>query len=133
MAKYRITSIPQARYGGVFNKTTKIMKGRKDNESSTDQEQPMVEVENVAQPSYWNEMQSPVMTGKQCPPGKYDYNGQCLTESELRATWAEEQKGFEKQMSDRKLAHEQKIQSIREEGQQKLLEEQRRNYDNKVS
>lgn len=114
MAKYKITSIPQARYGGVFNKNTKIMKGRKSNESSTDQEQPMVEVQNVAQPSYWNEMESPVMTGKQCPPGKYEYNGQCLTESELRAAWAEEQKGFEKQMSDRKLAHEQKMQESRQ-------------------
>lgn len=117
MAKYRITSIPQARYGGVFNvnnRRTRIMKGRKNHDFSTDQEEPMVEVQNVAQPSYWNEMQSPIMTGKQCPPGKYDYNGQCLTESELRAAWAEEQKGFEKQMSDRKLAHEQKIQESRQ-------------------
>lgn len=131
MAKYRITSIPQARYGGVFNKTTKIMKGRKDNESSTDQEQPMVEVENVAQPSYWNEMQSPVMTGKQCPPGKYDYNGQCLTESELRAAWAEEQKGFEKQMSDRKLAHEQKIQESRQRLYDELVKNETTFRENK--
>jgi hypothetical protein len=112
MAKYRITSIPQARYGGVFNKSTKITKSR--NDVSEEPQEAMVEVQNVEQPSYWNQMQSPVMQGKQCPPGKYDYNGECLTESEMRAAWAEEQKDWESQMSDRKLAHEQKMQESRQ-------------------
>jgi len=83
MAKYRITSIPQAKKG-------KIVKS--DNT-------PMVEVQGVQQPSYWNDMQSPVARGEKCPPGKYPYNGECLTETEYiaasNADMNKEQKDYE--------------------------------------
>ena len=69
MAKYRITSIPQAKKG-------KIVKS--DNT-------PMVEVQGVQQPSYWNESLPGYMRGKGCPPGKYEFNGECLTETEYIA------------------------------------------------
>jgi hypothetical protein len=69
MAKYRITSIPQAKKG-------KIVKS--DNT-------PMVEVQGVQQPSYWNESLPGYMRGAGCPPGKYEYNGECLTETEYIA------------------------------------------------
>ena len=69
MAKYRITSIPQAKKG-------KIVKS--DNT-------PMVEVQGVQQPSYWNESLPGYMRGEGCPPGKYEYNGECLTETEYIA------------------------------------------------
>ena len=69
MAKYRITSIPQAKKG-------KIVKS--DNT-------PMVEVQGVQQPSYWNDSLPGYMKGEGCPPGKYDFNGECLTETEYIA------------------------------------------------
>ena len=69
MAKYRITSIPQAKKG-------KIVKS--DNT-------PMVEVQGVQQPSYWNDSLPGYMKGEGCPPGKYEFNGECLTETEYIA------------------------------------------------
>ena len=119
MAKYKITSIPQARYGGVFNRNKKIMKGRRSNESSTDQEQPAVEVQNVAQPSYWNEMQSPVMTGKQCPPGKYEFNGECLTETEYIAASNQEQAEAENKLNQRRSEWASDLEKLKEENQRK--------------
>jgi hypothetical protein len=100
MAKYKITSIPQARYGGVFKyRPQKIMKGQRTNNVTEDQEEPIVEVQDIEQPSYWNQMQSPVMQGKQCPPGKYNYNGECLTEAEYIAVSNEEQRLAEEKLN----------------------------------
>jgi len=113
MAKYRITSIPQARYGGVFNKPTKIAKGR--NDVSEEPQEAMVEVQNVKQPSYWNQMQSSVMQGKQCPPGKYEFNGECLTETEYIAASNEEQRLAEEKLNQRRNTSALDLEKLREE------------------
>jgi hypothetical protein len=106
MAKYRITSIPanlpQAQDGGSFWKKkynvakSKKLKRNKTNTSkrsagnfsnevgeSISQDLPMVEVQGVDQPSYWNQMSSDVVQGIECPPGKENFEGNCLTEDEI--------------------------------------------------
>lgn len=101
MAKYRITSIPQAKKG-------KIVKS--DNT-------PMVEVQGVQQPSYWNESLPGYMKGEGCPPGKYDFNGECLTETEyIAASNAEmnkEQADYDTKNLARKIDFVKQINDIR--------------------
>ena len=101
MAKYRITSIPQAKKG-------KIVKS--DNT-------PMVEVQGVQQPSYWNESLPGYMKGEGCPPGKYEYNGECLTETEyIAASNAEmnkEQADYDTKNLARKIDFVKQINDIR--------------------
>ena len=113
MAKYRITSIPQAKKG-------KIVKS--DNT-------PMVEVQGVQQPSYWNESLPGYMRGEGCPPGSYMFNGQCLPESEYiaasKAEMQKEQEDFEAKSLARKLALVKDVNDIRS----KTNEEQQRWYD----
>jgi len=128
MAKYKITSIPQARYGGVFNKSTKITKGRKNNDQDVPEES-MVEVQNVEQPSYWNQMQSPVMQGKQCPPGKVKYNGECITELEYIKASAAEEAAFNAKIE----ANRQRHRDERAKAAKEYEEYQRKSYDDKVT
>jgi len=101
MAKYRITSIPQAKKG-------KIVKS--DNT-------PMVEVQGVQQPSYWNESLPGYMRGEGCPPGMYEFNGQCLPESEYiaasKAEMKKEQEDFEAKSLARKISLVKDINDIR--------------------
>ena len=101
MAKYRITSIPQAKKG-------KIVKS--DNT-------PMVEVQGVQQPSYWNESLPGYMKGEGCPPGKYEFNGECLTETEyIAASNAEmnkEQADYDTKNLARKIDFVKQINDIR--------------------
>jgi hypothetical protein len=132
MAKYRITSIPQARYGGVFNKkNTKIMKGTRRNDMSSDQEEiPMVEVSDIQQPSYWNQMQSPVMTGDQCPPGKYNFNGQCLTEAEYIAASNQEQAEAENKLNQRRNQFTSDLEKLKEENRRQSLVLYKNDLDN---
>jgi hypothetical protein len=112
MAKYRITSIPQAKKG-------KIVKS--DNT-------PMVEVQGVQQPSYWNESLPGYMRGEGCPPGMYEFNGQCLPESEYIAASKAEmnqiQKDFEAKQLARNTALAKDINDIRT----KANEQQKRWY-----
>jgi hypothetical protein len=118
MAKYKITSIPQqlpeARYGGIFKKNKKITRGTGRTNSEEPQEA-MVDVQNVEQPSYWNQMQSPVMQGKQCPPGKYEFNGECLTEAEYIAASNEEQRLAEEKFNQRRNTSVLDLEKLREE------------------
>jgi hypothetical protein len=88
MAKYRITSIP----------------------SSLPKAQVGKEVTTVNPPSYWNDMLSPVVRGEQCPPGKFPYNGTCVTESEY-LTLAKERDALE----DAQTAREKKARDERNE------------------
>jgi hypothetical protein len=119
MAKYRITSIPQAKKG-------KIVKS--DNT-------PMVEVQGVQQPSYWNESLPGYMRGEGCPPGSYMFNGQCLPESEYiaasKAEMQKEQEDFEAKSLARKTALVKDINDIRtksNEQQQRLYQEESDKY-----
>lgn len=75
MAKYRITSIPQFAPGGETDRSKRKKKIYKD--------QPMVEAQGIDQPSYWNQMSSDVVQGIECPPGKENFEGNCLTENEI--------------------------------------------------
>ena len=89
----------------------------------------MVEVQGVEQPSYWNDMQSPVGTGEACPPGKYPYNGECLTEQEYiaasKAEMQKEQEDFDAKSLARRTALFKDINDIRAE----RYEEEQRNFD----
>lgn len=129
MAKYRITSIPQelpqARYGKTV-KNSRLRKSRpqflnksQDSYNEETQTSPMVEVEGVQQPSYWNESLPGYMRGEGCPPGSYMLNGQCLPESEYIAASKAEmnqiQKDFEAKQLARKLALVKDINDIRAE------------------
>lgn len=104
MAKYRITSIPQAKKG-------KIVKSEETPNS------PMVEVQGVQQPSYWNESLPGYMRGEGCPPGSYMFNGQCLPESEYiaasKAEMQKEQEDFDAKSLARKIAFVKDINDIR--------------------
>jgi hypothetical protein len=75
MAKYRITSIPQYAPGGETDRSKRKKK--------TYEDQPMVEVQGVDQPSYWNQMSSDIVQGKECPPGRENFEGNCLTQDEI--------------------------------------------------
>lgn len=97
MAKYRITSIPQAKKG-------KIVKS--DNA-------PMVEVQGVQQPSYWNESLPGYMKGEGCPPGKYEFNGECLTETEYIAASNKELEDWKVKQDARKIDFVKQINDIR--------------------
>ena len=128
MAKYRITSIPQelpqARYGKIIEDNRKIKKRwfkspnkSQDLNDKETQTPPMVEVQGVQQPSYWNESLPGYMRGEGCPPGSYMFNGQCLPESEYIAASKAEmnqiQKDFEAKQLARRLALVKDINDIR--------------------
>jgi len=122
MAKYRITSIPQklpqAQRGfvtgnkkyrikkrGPLRRTPqgfRVVKNQKNIEEPTNTEQTMTEVQGVEQPTYWNDMQSPIDRGEECPPDKYMYNGECLFESEIRAIIKKENEEYDAKESSRK-------------------------------
>jgi hypothetical protein len=127
MAKYRITSIPQelpqARYGKTV-KNSRLRKSKpqflnksQDSYNEETQTPPMVEVQGVQQPSYWNESLPGYMRGEGCPPGSYMFNGQCLPESEYiaasKAEMKKEQEDFEAKSLARKLALVKDINDIR--------------------
>lgn len=129
MAKYVITSIPQslpeAQKGGSFK--LKKIKSNKLNNFIPENEvtEPMVEVQGVEQPSYWNDMQSPVGTGEACPPGKYSYNGECLTEQEYMVASNKEMTDIDDKEKARQLEFQNTIGDI----YTKRNEEAQRNFD----
>ena len=149
MAKYRITSIPQslpeARNGG----STKLKKFKpntfqnwmypilhpKDKAPVIDQpvNQPITEVQGVQQPSYWNDMQSPVARGEECPPGKYPYNGECLTESEYIAASNKEMEDWQRGVDEKKVASDQRFQESISQIRKDAQEEQDRWYKDDVT
>jgi hypothetical protein len=168
MAKYRITTIPDnlpiAQDGGSFWKkkynvakskklkrktdTPKKSAGSFSNEVEEDevttvnpQNQPMMEVQNVEQPSYWNNMLSDAEQGKECPPGLYDYEGtgECVTEEEyvkrIEARTEESQRKFDDDTAMRKQKFEersQEIQENRKEERKRRFAEDVKNYDEHV-
>jgi hypothetical protein len=138
MAKYRITSIPQELPQARFGKTIKNSRLKKSKFKSSNKSQdpydgetpasPMVEVQGVQQPSYWNESLPGYMRGEGCPPGMYEFNGQCLPESEYIAASKAEmnqiQKDFEAKQLARNTALAKDINDIRT----KANEQQKRWY-----
>lgn len=143
MAKYRITSIPQELPQARFGKTIKNSRLKKSKFKSSNKSQdpydgetpasPMVEVQGVQQPSYWNESLPGYMRGEGCPPGSYMFNGQCLPESEyiaaFKAEMQKEQEDFEAKSLARKLALVKDINDIRSKAnqQQEAYNERRNN------
>jgi len=133
MTKYRITSIPQklpqAQRGfvtgnkkyhikkrGPLRRTPqgfRVVKNQKNIEEPTNTEQTMVEVQGVEQPAYWNDMQSPIDRGEECPPDKYMYNGECLFESEIRAIIQKENEEYDAKRSSKNEAFNKNINDIR--------------------
>jgi len=133
MTKYRITSIPQklpqAQRGfvtgnkkyhikkrGPLRRTPqgfRVVKNQKNIEEPTNTEQTMVEVQGVEQPAYWNDMQSPIDRGEECPPDKYMYNGECLFESEIRAIIKKENEEYDAKIYSKNEAFKKNINDIR--------------------
>lgn len=129
MAKYVITSIPQslpeAQKGGSF-KLKKIKSNKLNNFIPKNEvTEPMVEVQGVEQPSYWNDMQSPIGTGEACPPGKYSYNGECLTEQEYMVASNKEMTDID----DKEKARQLKFQNTISDIYTKRNEEEQRNFN----
>ena len=114
-----------AKLGGL----TKAQKGKIVKLDNT----PTVEVQGVEQPSYWNDTLPAYMRGEGCPPGKYEYNGQCLTEPELVAAYNAEKKKDKEEIDAkslaRKLALVKDINDIRSKAnqQQEAYNERRNN------
>ena len=96
MAKYRITSIPQYAPGGETDRSKRKKK--------TYEDQPMVEVQGVDQPSYWNQMSSDVVQGIECPPGRENFEGNCLTEDEILSILEARNTEMTQKNFDRRLA-----------------------------
>jgi hypothetical protein len=159
MAKYRITalpdSLPLAQNGGSFwKKRYNVAKSKKlkkntvsrPNKSSRDssneeeevvpQNNPMVEVQGVEQPSYWNDMMSEAEQGKKCPPGLYDYEGtgECVTEEEYvkrtYATMEEEQKAFDTKRQKWRDDFNAEMQQIRADQLQQKRDDFKRDSEN---
>jgi hypothetical protein len=121
MAKYKITgipqSLPQAQNGKIVMVKTKNKDKRDkslDNNFNSISNTPSVEVQNVEQPSYWSDMQSPVAKGEVCPPGKSPYNGECLTDEEYIIASNKEMEEWQRGVDEKKAASDQRFQDTRE-------------------
>jgi hypothetical protein len=126
MAKYRITSIPGSLPKAQDGKTFKNWVPKEEGQQV---DQP---VTGIQQPSYWNDMLSPVVRGEQCPPGKFPYNGTCVTESEYMALVKQETELEDAQTAREKKARDEAFVQARVNVYESLGKEQQNQFKNDV-
>ena len=126
MAKYRITSIPgslpKAQDGKTFKNWVPKQEGEQVNQPVT----------GIQQPSYWNDMLSPVVRGEQCPPGKVPFNGVCVTETEYLALAKERDALEDVQTAKEKKARDEAFVQARVNVYESLGKEQQNQFKNDV-
>jgi hypothetical protein len=137
MAKYRITSLPQSlpkAQKGLFNKRNKIsVKNGEVKLSPRLFGNDGADLTNVPQPSYWNMMESDVTAGEKCPPGKYSYNGECLTESEYVAAATADMNKMNQEYDEKRAARDKMFQEEIETQRKENKEEADRFYQDDIT